>query len=312
MIYIVNDLHGNKALTDETVKAIRRMRHDDILIVNGDGAGARGPIMNNLIKIFYEVRRGETDEATLIDAVGAIIGEQPEFPREWIYDTVHGGLFRALLAKRYKAFADCLERELVDVLEETLEPLSEAAMGQGVKFVYLPGNGEITPNDFSTEVYTKEMSVEPEKRFYQRLHNEGFFREYGIDYIPYIAKLDECLLVSANALDLSTEELSRLLEQHISEDDVFKTVIAHYPLEIEPVRGAFSFWTPNQTDVKRSDTLKAILGEVKLDEAAKFYFGHIHLGANDDRMAVYPAAMGFEMSGYQCIWVKPGTVVRVD
>jgi hypothetical protein len=135
--------------------------------------------------------------------------------------------------------------------------------------------------------------------------------EYGIDYIPYIAENDGCLLVSANALDLSIEEVSELLRQHVSEDNSFKTVIAHYPPEIEPVRDSFGFWTPNLTDVKRSDTLKAILGEVKLDETAKFYFGHIHLGTNDDRMAVYPAAMGFEMSGHQCIWVKPGTVVRI-
>ena len=311
MVFIVNDLHGDKTLTNETIKAISRMRQNDILIIKGDGAGARGPVMNNLIKVFYEVRRGETDEAMLFDAVGAIIGEKPEFPKEWVYDTVHGGLFRALLAERYKAFAECLEIELKNALKETLEPLSEAVSKRGVKLVYLPGNGEITPNDFSTEVYTKEIAVEPEKRFYQKLHREGFFEKYGIEYVPYVTEIGGRILISANALDLSIEEVSELLRQHVSEDDAFKTVIAHYPPEIEPVRGAFGFWTPNQTDIKRSGTLSSIVGRIKLDQNAKFYFGHIHLGVNDDRMMSYPAAMGFEAVGHECIWVKPGTVIRI-
>ena len=64
MIYVVNDMHGNKRLVDGVVSQMQGLHPDDTLIINGDGAGARGPIMNNLVKIFYEVRRKETPKAS--------------------------------------------------------------------------------------------------------------------------------------------------------------------------------------------------------------------------------------------------------
>lgn len=313
MLYIVNDLHGAKPLIQATVNGINRLNSDDILIINGDGAGARGPIMNHLVKIFYEVRRGETDESKLLDAIEGIIGERPEIPRTWIYDTVHAGLFRKLMADRYEKFSECLKKELLEVLEETLTPLSEAAQTRGIRVVYLPGNGEITPEDFSTDDFTTEVAIAPERRFYQRIAKEGYFNRFGIEFVPYATKLgNSTVLISTNLLDLNTEAaIETLKQQGISVDDVFTTVIVHYPPAISPIGGAFSFWTPNKTDIRRSDALRSILSAIQLDEDAQLYFGHIHLGATDARMALYPATMGFTAASYQCTWVKPGTVLKI-
>ena len=157
---------------------------------------------------------------TLIDGlVKEIIGEKPEIEKAWIYDTVHAGLFRKLLADRYEKFADCLRQELLDVLDETLRPISEAAKAHQVRVLYLPA--------------------------------------------------------------------------------------------ISPIDGAFSFWTPNKMDVKRSDALHNLLVHLDLAGNAQIYFGHIHLGSNDARMAPYPSTMGFRVKEYQCAWVKPGTVLRI-
>ena len=82
--YIVNDLHGNYDLIQQTVDAIMNMAKGDMLIINGDGAGARGPRMNRIVKIFYEVRRGETDISELLSALSGIIGEIPDIPKKVI------------------------------------------------------------------------------------------------------------------------------------------------------------------------------------------------------------------------------------
>ena len=312
MYYVVNDLHGANSLIDKTVDSINRLNPDDILIINGDGAGARGPRMNNLVKIFYEVRRGETDKLELFKAVQGIVGEEPEIPDDWIYDTVHAGIFRKLMADKYQKFADCLKTELLEVLEETLEPLSEAAQKQGVKLIYLPGNGEITPEDFSTEDFTIEVAVTPEERFYQRLAHNGYFEQYGIEYVPYAAKLEDgTVLLSTNLLDLDEETAVEILDLQGVLNDIPSKIVVHYPPTIAPIGGAFSFWTPNKMDVKRSDALRRILNVIQPSPDTQIYFGHIHLGATDSRMALYPTTMGFKVVNYHCTWVKPGTVLKI-
>lgn len=312
MYYIVNDLHGSKTLIDGLVKEINRFTPDDTLIINGDGAGARGPRMNNLVKIFYEVRRGETDEAELFSAVQEIIGEKPEIEKAWIYDTVHAGLFRKLLADRYEKFADCLRQELLDVLDETLRPISEAAKAHQVRVLYLPGNGEITPDDFSTADISTEIATDPENRFYQKIASGGYFKNFGIEYVPYATELENgAILLSTNLLDLDETAALKILEKKGLLRAKFSKVIVHYPPAISPIGGAFSFWTPNKMDIKRSDALHNLLGHLDLTGNAQIYFGHIHLGSNDARMAPYPSTMGFRVKEYQCTWVKPGTVLRI-
>ena len=57
MLYVVNDLHGAKKLIDATTQAISRMRPGDRLVVNGDGAGAHGPIMDQIVRVLDETLR---------------------------------------------------------------------------------------------------------------------------------------------------------------------------------------------------------------------------------------------------------------
>lgn len=312
MYYVVNDLHGSKKLIEATVEKINQLNPSDVLIINGDGAGARGPRMNNLVKIFYEVRRGEIAEEKLMDAIEEIIGEKPEIDRSWIYETVHAGLFRKLLADRYRKFGVCLRQELLEVLGETLKPISEAAKAHQVRVLYLPGNGEITTEDFSTEDITTEVSVAPEHRFYQKIARQGYFERYGIEYMPYVNKLSGTIAISTNLLDLPYEEAHAILENTTGLLlGKSSRIIVHYPPAISPVGGAFNFWTPNKMDLKRTAALSDTLKDLPLTDDAKIYFGHIHLGSNDPRMDLYPSTMGFEIAGYQCIWVKPGTVLKI-
>lgn len=309
--YIVNDLHGNYDLIQQTVDAIMNMAKGDRLIINGDGAGARGPRMNRIVKIFYEVRRGETDISELLSALSEIIGEIPDIPKEWVFESVHAGVFRKLMAEHFAKFNKCMEEELLAVIEETVKPLSEAAKDK-VKIYYLPGNGEMVPNDFSTKDITVEKALPPEQRFYTKLAKDGYFEKYGIHYIGYVSHCvkSKMALISTNLLDLNPKEAVIMLQTCGLLKNKLKTVIVHYPPTISPLGSAFGFWTPNKVDVKRIDNLQKILDELQLKDA-KIYFGHIHLGANDPRMDAYPSTMGFVGSGFNYTWVKPGAVIKI-
>jgi hypothetical protein len=49
-----------------------------------------------------------------------------------------------------------------------------------------------------------------------------------------------------------------------------------------------------------------------IDEDIDIYFGHIHLGAYDERMNRYPAIMTFQTEERKkCNWVKPGSVLKI-
>lgn len=313
MVYVLNDLHGAENLIANAIDGISKMNSGDTLIINGDGAGSRGPVMNRVVKIFYEVRRGETEMSVLLDALSEIIGEVPEIPQEWIYETVHAGIFRKLVANRYKAFADKASEETMSVLDATLKPLSNLAKQKGVKLIYLPGNGEIVTEDFDVSDITTEKTVAPNMRFYQRIAREGYFKKLGVEYVPYATLLpDGTLLLSTHLLDLSFKQFLEMLPRLHIDGSKVKRVVVHYPPAVAPIGGAFDFWTPNKSDLARIGALSVILLALDLSEDIEIYFGHIHLGAYDERMNRYPTIMTFQTTEHKrCNWVKPGAVLKL-
>lgn len=315
MIYIANDLHGVSHLISGVVAAISKMGEGDILIINGDGAGARGPIMNNVVKLYYEVRRGETEAKDLFSAVGEIIGEEPDIPQQWIYHSAHAGIFRKLLSDKYPKFEACMHEELNAVISDTVSRISEAASAKGVKVIYSPGNGEIVTDDFIIDDISVEKTVAPDERYYTKLAHEGFFSSRDVEYIPYAKLLpDNTLIIGANLLDLSYKEaVSKLRECGILDSKTITNVIVHYPPAIAPIGGSFSFWSPNNSDAERIGALGEILKTLSLDaKRSTVFFGHIHLGAKDTRMDILPSSMGFSLPGYRAIWVKPGSVIPMN
>ena len=316
MVYVLNDLHGAAKLIAKAIDAISGMKSGDILVINGDGAGARGPVMNGVVKIYYEVRRGETDVAQLKDAVAAIIGEEPAIPESWIYQAVHAGMFRKLMADKYPAFRKCMNDELKAVLTDTLKPISESAKAKDVQVIYSAGNGEIVPDDFKTDDITVEHAVQPEDRYYQKLAREGFFDKFGIEYVSYGKKLPGGIaIVSTNLLDLGESKMYVQMNKCGLLEGVFSTIIVHYPPTVAPIGKSFDFWNPNCSDVRRIEMLTRVLHVLPstIDPFIRIFFGHIHLGANDPRMDTYPDMMGFTLrSGRQAYWVKPGAVIGIN
>lgn len=315
-IFTVSDLHGNARLIRKTVESIKRMENGDTLIINGDGAGSRGPSMNKLVKIFYEVRRGETDFEVLVMELERIIGTKMDLPKDWVFNSVHAGIFRALLANHYDAFRHLAEAEVFETLDETLGPISEAANSREVRVFYVPGNGEMTPSDFLTEDISREKALQPEQRFYQRIAREGYFIRLGIEYVPYAYLVGgNVALIGTNLLDLDAECVGSVMMNSGLLNNDMETVIVHYPPAVSPTGKYFDFWNPNSTDVARIDALDRILMRMKTQKSTKLFFGHIHLNANDPRMERYPATIGVGKIGkanLNSIWVKPGEVIRIN
>lgn len=313
MTFVTNDLHGAENLITKVQSGLSRLSAGDVVIINGDGAGSRGPVMNRVVKIFYEVRRGETEMSVLLDALSEIIGQTPEIPQEWIYETVHAGIFRKLVANRYKAFADKASEETMSVLDTTLMPLSYTANQYGIKLYYLPGNGEIVTEDFDVSDITTEKTVAPNQRFYQRIARDGYFAKLGVEYVPYAMLLpDGTLLLSTHLLDLTFREFRDMVPLLHIDGAKVKKVVVHYPPAVAPIGGAFDFWTPNKSDLMRIGALSVILMYLDIDEDIDIYFGHIHLGAYDERMNRYSTVMTFQTEERKkCNWVKPGTVLKI-
>ena len=313
MLYVVNDLHGAKNLVDQSLDEMDLLDPGSTLIINGDGAGARGPIMNEVVKIFYEVRRGESDVDELCNAILGITHTFPEIPQELIYQSVHAGVFRKMMATRYPdTFGKLMREETEQVLKDTLVPLSAKAQEKGIKIVYLAGNGEIVTDDFVVDDITVERTVQPEDRFYQKLHRDGFFERLGIEYVPYATVIDNTLLISTNLLDMSFSNQEMIMENLVPDWRSIANVVVHYPPAVAPIGRAFEFWHPNMSDLKRTESLADVLDLGDISSLAKVFFGHVHLGPNDERMKRYPRVMGFRTSNFDyCYWVKPGCIVKI-
>ncbi len=314
-MYVVNDLHGDPTLVKQVADTIAKLPRGETLILNGDCIGSRGPVMNRIVKLYYEVIRDEALERDLFCAIADIIGKEPKIPPWWIYDTVHSGIFLKLVSNRYKKFRELALHEQFDVLEETLGPLSMAAESSGVSLIYLPGNGEIVLDDLSTKDITVERSVHPAERYYQILAKRGCFADYGVKYIPYAHLLaEDVALISVNLLDLEDWEFDYMLQSHGLVNRKISKVIVHYPPVLSPVHKAFPFWMPNNTDIRRQAALRKILElRLQLSERAKVYFGHVCLSTADSRMGSFPDTMNLSLSErpYRSIWVKPGTVLKI-
>ncbi len=312
MLYVVNDLHGAKNLVDQTLEEMDLLDPGSTLIINGDGAGARGPIMNQIVKIFYEVRRGETDMDVLMEALKDVIWVWPAIEPELVFQSVHAGVFRKVMANRFTRFENLMHRETKEVLEATLKPLSAKAQEKGIKIVYLPGNGEIVTDDFVVDDITVERTVQPEDRFYQKLHRDGFFERLGIEYVPYATVIDDTLLISTNLLDMPFSNQEMIMENLVPDWRSIANVVVHYPPAVAPIGRAFEFWHPNISDLKRTESLADVLDLGDISSLAKVFFGHVHLGPNDERMKRYPRVMGFRTSNFDyCYWVKPGCIVKI-
>ena len=327
-IFVFNDPHGNSQMVKKVAGLIDNMWPGDIVIANGDIAGSRGPKMNELARIYYNVRRAEKDESVLREAVWKLTGEQICIPREWIYDATHFGMFRALLAERNAKFRELIDSEITCAIDETLKPLGAAAKKRGVTIYYLPGNGELVPFDVDTSDIKVERTVDPEDFYYSKLARVGRFASDGIQFVPGVKLLPRhsgnILLLSTYLLNQDQKDIAMALRSVGAfgpERAEISKVVVHYPPMIAPLGKSFPFWKYGEVDERRIGALGGILGRLKLCYGAEIYFGHIHLDATDQKMDFYPQFLGWNKAidlepsrlsvTVKCIWVKPGEMIQI-
>lgn len=328
-IYVLNDFHGNSKLTEDAIRLIHEIvKPGDVIIANGDIAGSRGPLMNNLADIYYRVIRSEIDESALYEEIWRLVGERISIPREWVREAAHFGIFRALLAEHNARFRELVSSEIVYAIDETLAPLGAAAKECGATIYYLSGNGELVPFDFDTSNgISVEKTINPEDYYYNKLARAGHFDSSGIQFVPGAKLLSHpdgnVLLLSTYLLDKDESSIKMELESVGAfgrEKVEIAKVIVHYPPMIAPLGATFGFWKCKKVDKRRIEALDNTLGLLQLRSGAELYFGHIHLGAGDQRMDQYPPFMGWNKAvgpkgcakvTIKCIWAKPGKIVQV-
>ena len=83
MVKIINDVHANEKLLEELWET--DFQPGDILVLNGDIAGSRGPRLNEIVRVYYEVRRGESDNKSLETIIGSIVSRNLTLSDELVF-----------------------------------------------------------------------------------------------------------------------------------------------------------------------------------------------------------------------------------
>lgn len=303
MIKIFNDVHADPDL----MKRILNLKIDqgDILVANGDFFGGRGPITNKIVKVYYEVRRGEAPKYELQELISAVIDEPIYLEQVLIFNSVHSGTFLAELCRRNSKFRAIVEDETRQNLVE-LDRISKNIERQGGKLVYLPGNCEITISDFDiTSGVHGEKTLPPKKRFFNRLAAEGAFSSHGTEYV------NQLKVIEGNTLLIPIDFLDEWIEERIEipdSEDITQAIV-HYPPFNQNVVDCFHRlfgFTVNAMDNVRMYAVSEILDH--FPNLKVVVFGHIHPGISKESTEKLPTSVVFQDEGRQLIWNCPGNV----
>ncbi len=171
MIKIINDIHGNRELLKEILN--ERIAPGDIVVANGDIAGSRGPIAAEVVRLFYEVERGETAKAELDDFVSEVLDKKVALSDDIVYRAIHSGTFQKYLADKYPAFRQLIVDETKANLG-IIEEICAYTTPKGGEVEIVPGNGEMSALDFDvSKGVDKEVTVSPLERVYNQLALRG-------------------------------------------------------------------------------------------------------------------------------------------
>ena len=307
MVKIINDIHANEKLLEELWET--DFQPGDILVLNGDISGSRGPRLSEVVKVYYEVRRGESDKKVLETIVGLIVSRDLGLSDELVFKSIHSGTFQKALADKYKSFRNVIEKELRQNLS-ILEKICEYVIPLGVEVFYLSGNGEITALDFDvTGGVDKEVTVSPLERHYNQLALRGVFGEMGLFYANYPRLINEdTLVLPIDYVDIWLSENA----QSVFDVKRVRKVITHYPPYDETMLRVFENvmnYEENSLGQARMKAVREILD--KCPNLKMVIFGHVHRGTSKEEVAKLPLSMEFEMKQYRCIWNRPGHVYEL-
>ena len=286
-----------------------KISQGDILIANGDFLGGRGPITNKIVKVFYEVKRGETSKYELQEIFSAVLKTPVFIEDDLVFRAIHSGTFLAEMCRRFDGFNTIVEDETRHNIAQ-LDKISKKIGAQGGRLVYLPGNGEITISDFDvTSGVDGEKTLPPSERLFNRLAEEKVFSAYGTEYVnqPQVIQ-DNTLLIPIDFLDQWIDGKTA-----IPNAENIVNLIVHYPPFNPKITDCFyklfGFKT-NEMDILR---MNAVSGIIKcLPNLDIVVFGHIHPGINKESIEKLPTSVIFKEFGHQLVWNAPGNVFALQ
>lgn len=308
MIKIINDIHGNRELLKEILN--ERIAPGDIVVANGDIAGSRGPITAEVVRLFYEVGRGETAKAELDDFVSEVLDKKVALSDDIVYRAIHSGTFQKYLADKYPTFRQLIVDETKANLG-IIEEICAYASPKGGEVEIVPGNGEMSALDFDvSKGVDKEVTVSPLERVYNQLALRGLFGEMGAFYANYPRLINEDTLVLP--VDYVEIWMSGNARSVFNVGRV-RRVITHYPPYDETMLRVMKNvmnYKENTLGIDRMKAVKEILDTCPNLELV--VFGHIHRATTAEEVAKLPLSMEFETGKYRLIWNRPGHVYKLD
>ncbi len=303
MFKVFNDVHADPDLMKRI--ASLKVNPGDILVANGDFLGSRGPITNEIVKIFYEVKRGETTKYELQRIFSTVLGKTVFIEESLITKAIHSGTFLAEMCRRHSKFKVIVEDEVRQNLVD-LDRISGKVRAQGGTLIYLPGNCEITISDFDVRNGVNgEKVLPPKERFFNQLAAENAFSSHGTEYVNQPRLIGEStLLVPIDFIDEWVEGAKTL-----SQVESITSLIVHYPPYSPNVISCFNKlfgYEPNIMDNLRMYAVSEIIDE--LPNLELIVFGHIHPGISQEAIEKLPTSVIFREKGCRLVWNCPGNV----
>lgn len=301
LLKVFNDIHADPDLTKRILSL--KVSEGDIIVANGDFVGSRGPIANQIVKVYYEVKRGEASKYELEKLFSALIGVPVFIEDDLIFHSVHSGTFLAEMCRRYDKFQAIIEDETLHNLAE-LDRVSKRIEEQGGRLVYLPGNCEISFCDYDiTNGVNCEKTLPPKERLFNRLNKEGAFS--NTEYV------NEPKIIGENTLLIPLDFLDEWITKKtvIPYAEKATNLIVHYPPLNQYIAECFHMlfgYTLNAMDKLRMNAVSEIID--CLPNLKIVVFGHIHPGITKESTEKLPMSVIFREKDCQLIWNSPGNV----
>ena len=310
MLYVVNDIHGNLLVSKKVADFILDSFHGDSLIINGDFAGARGPVLSELAKYYYAANNKVCSCHDVREVLKKHFRTRIECPDELIFKTADSGVFMKVLADQYPEVMDLVVREELEQIENrAIQNILKALAKTWSKAILVCGNGEILITDHIVD--HTNYSTAPK---YQAKDYSLYSKKVNLDYVSGVKFFDQStLMIGIDALEQPEQAIQQLCR---SKNQVSR-IFCHYPPAMpEKVKNKFSFnFKVNRVSARRMANLAKIIQASNVKNRCSLFYGHYHPAISSPEHAAssdsISATMQIGSKSLETFWIKPGVIFSV-
>lgn len=317
MIYVCNDLHGNGRLLSEVTRFVDQyLQADDTLLINGDLAGARGPILDDVVSNYYKARMGQISCSKMREVLHRHFGDIDfDCSDSLILDTLDSGVFCKILADHSPKVMEVVKREQYQQEQLAHSAILNAVQAKGASALLLRGNGEVTILDhLVSHITAEDYSVPPQYKPAEEPDLSGN-KVPQINNLQGVGHPDRLILLIGHET-LKDEQSIELARAAVKDHPIYRIAVHYPPAITTEVQNGLGFdFQVNRLSQEKMDNLTKLLSQLNLSSDCQLFYGHYHpavgeisnLGLKDFFTAPIPVGQRQLL----CTWVRPGAVCPI-